>query len=475
MRARPNQTNRRNFLKLTGAGLIFGQAVLAQSANPSKRILILGAGMSGLAAGLRLKELGHDVVILEARSRPGGRVYTVREPFSDGLYAEAGAGRIPPTHTLTLEYVKKFQLELDPFYPEKDAKVFLWRGQRSVVPFGKDPVTSDFKSNLNESERKVGFGGLDQFYLGPVRDEFRAFPFDSWPYPKLAHYGRTSMRDLLRSRGASADAVEILCQGFEEDSVTDYVHDSLSHDVPNLWKIRGGNDLLPRAMAAQLRAQIRYGAEVVRIEQNSEQVKVVFKNGGAHHTVSGDALICTIPFSVLRNIEVHPAWSPKKNAAIRNLYMGPVVRTFVQTRTRFWEKQGLNGFATVDRPMEIWSPTFNQPGQRGLMMSYLYERMAHNYSAMPDDRQIAKTIDLFDQVHPGLKAEVESAATFSWSQEKYSRGAFAVTRPGDFEGINDIAGQPEGRIHFAGEHISKWPGWIQGAIESGLRASKEIT
>src|SRR4051794_26053391 len=101
MHARPNPTNRRNFLKLTGAGLLFGPAVLAQAASPPKRILILGAGMSGLAAGLHLKELEHDVVILEARSRPGGRVHTVREPFSDGLYAEAGAGRIPPTHTLT--------------------------------------------------------------------------------------------------------------------------------------------------------------------------------------------------------------------------------------------------------------------------------------------------------------------------------------------------------------------------------------
>src|SRR6267378_652336 len=127
--------------------------------GPAEKIAILGAGISGLAAGLELVKAGHDVTILEAQLRPGGRVYTLRAPFSDGLYAEAGAGRIPVTHTLTLDYVKRFKLELDPFFPQSGADVFLWRGQRQVVPHGQDPDLTRLKVNFTAEERKLNFGG----------------------------------------------------------------------------------------------------------------------------------------------------------------------------------------------------------------------------------------------------------------------------------------------------------------------------
>src|SRR6267143_5135081 len=140
--------DRREFLQFSGMAALglysrrsdslqIGSSVVRQGA--AKRVVILGAGIAGLAAGLELTQAGHDVTILEAQLHPGGRVYTLRAPFSDGLYAEAGAGRIPSTHHLTLEYVKRFKLELDPFYPQSGAEVFLWRGQRQIVHHGHDP------------------------------------------------------------------------------------------------------------------------------------------------------------------------------------------------------------------------------------------------------------------------------------------------------------------------------------------------
>src|SRR5205823_8285024 len=95
-----------------------------------KRVLILGAGLAGVAAGYELSRAGHDVTILEAQLRPGGRVHTLREPFSDGMHAEAGAGRIPSTHAITLRYVKEFGLTLDPFWPSKLADVYYFKGKR---------------------------------------------------------------------------------------------------------------------------------------------------------------------------------------------------------------------------------------------------------------------------------------------------------------------------------------------------------
>jgi monoamine oxidase len=451
-------------------------ALLAREERRSesgRKILVLGAGAAGLAAGLKLKELGHEVAILEARARPGGRIFTLREPFADGLYAEAGAGRIPSTHALTLAYIERFKLALDSFYPESGAEVFLWRGKRLVVPAGGSPDLNQLKVNFTARERDIGFAGLSKLYLERVREEVRAWPAEAWPYPDDDRYKHISYGEFLRDQGASPDAIAYLAQGFEEDSLLDYAHDAVSHSVPKLWKIRGGNDLLSRAMATQLAQQIRYGADVRRIEQDSKGVRVTYVAGGTQNVETAGRVICTIPFPVLRDIEVAPGFSSGKAQAIRELYLGAVARVFIQVRTRSWEQQGLNGFATVDQPMEFWSPTHNQPGTRGILMSYIYERLAREYSAQTPEAQVARSLDLFEQIHPGTRAQFESATTWSWLNERYSRGAYLVTKPGQFELLRHT-GTPEGRVHFAGEHTSPWPGWIQGALHSGLRAAREV-
>src|SRR5438270_1491044 len=127
---------RRTFLKqsavaLAGASLLRSNYVIAAPA--AKKIIIIGAGMAGLSAAYELTQLGHDVTILEARTRPGGRVQTLRGPFSDGLYAEAGAARIPDNHDLTLKYVKLFVLPLEPMYPSRLSALRVDRGSKQEV------------------------------------------------------------------------------------------------------------------------------------------------------------------------------------------------------------------------------------------------------------------------------------------------------------------------------------------------------
>lgn len=105
--------------------------------------------------------------------------------------------------------------------------------------------------------------------------------------------------------------------------------------------------------------------------------------------------------------------------------------------------------------------------------AYIYEKSAREYSALEPQVQINRILDLFERVHPGVRAEFETATTWSWSNERFSRGAFLTTRPGEFTLLADAAA-PEGRVHFAGEHTSPWPDWIQGALHSGLRAAREV-
>src|SRR5207249_11002087 len=142
----PIPIDRRTFLKLGASaasahwasqhGWSFVPRPLPQAA-PAKRILIIGAGLAGLVAGYELTQAGHDVIILEAKLRPGGHVLTLREPFSDGLYADAGAARIPDHHDLTLQYVQQFGLTLVPFYPATLTKITLNAGKPISTPSGQ--------------------------------------------------------------------------------------------------------------------------------------------------------------------------------------------------------------------------------------------------------------------------------------------------------------------------------------------------
>jgi monoamine oxidase len=474
--------NRREFLQLATMTALAAYAERSSALQmgglkgrgPSKRTVILGAGLAGLAAADELIRAGHTVTVLEARSRPGGRVYTLREPFTGGVYAEAGAGRIPSTHKLTLDYVKRFNLKLDTFWPESGSNVFVWRGKRQVVLFGKDPDISQLDVKFTPDERRLGFGGLEEHYLRPLQEKMRQLPDDGWPMPQLAELGDISLGEYLHKQGASADAVQALSLGFEKDSLLDFVHDSLSHVVPKLWKIRGGNDRLPYALARVVERRIKYNAEVTRLEQNDGSVTIGFRENKKPQTIKADHVICTLPFTVLRSIAVEPAWGQEKANAMRDIYMGPVARVFAQTKTRFWERDGRNGFATVDQPMEIWAPTFNEGGTKGIVMSYIYEDLAVKYSGMSESKQIETSLDLYEQIHPGFRKEAEKTATWSWLNDPYARGAYLVALPGQCRTLVPHLATPEGRIHFAGEHTSPWPGWMQGALHSGLRAAREV-
>jgi monoamine oxidase len=467
---------RREFLQ----GFAASTLALALGANipatPRRaKVLVVGAGLSGMVAALELKNAGFEVIVLEGNSRPGGRVHTLREPFSDGLYAEAGAGRIPSTHDLTLKYVRQFNLQLVPFYPTSGAEVYFIKGKRQRVDATHPLDMSQVDLSLTAEERRIGLSKWEAKYMDDAQHEVGRVPSKDWPSEAvLKAYGSISIQDFLRARGASDDAIEMLVSGYQSEAALDFLRDLASHQAPMLSKIVGGNDLLPKAFAAKLSENIFYGARVVRMEQTGEQVKVSFIQGGMTRAREADYIICAIPFTVLRGIDVSPAFSDEKRHAIEAMTYGAVSRVFLQTRTKFWRKEGNTGFATVDRAMEIWNPTWNQSGRRGLLMAYAYEHLAREIAAQAPSDRVTAMLDYFDQVHPGAKDNFEVGASWVWDEQPFTKGAYCVYQPGEMNTILPAAMRPEKRILFAGEHCSSHPAWMQGALESGLRAAEMI-
>lgn len=394
--------SRRHFLRDTGlavAGVSMVRPNLISSAatisrGPAKKIAILGAGIAGLVGGYELSQLGHDVIILEARMRPGGRVQTLREPFSDGLYAEAGAARIPDEHDLTLKYIKLFNVPLEPMYPSR----------------------------------------------------LSALTFD---------------RSGTRHEGSVDSFTEALGGVFGED---------LGGNSSRWQKIKGGTDLLPKAFAQRLASKIQYGSPVVRIEDDAKSVRVVFLHAGSPQTIIVDRVLCTIPFSVLRDVEM-VGFSERKLDVIKRARYDAVARVFLQTRNRFWEEKGLNGFAFTRSAVEIWQPSWSQPGPRGILMTYARPGEAERITNLKEAERIASTLRELDGIFPGAQANYEGGVTKCWLDDEWSRGAWCFVGFRDFGPATTVEGS---RVHFAGEHLSQWSSWMQGALSSGLRAVKEI-
>jgi len=279
------------------------------------------------------------------------------------------------------------------------------------------------------------------------------------------------MGDFLRRRGASEQAIRYLLLGFEDDAALDYIRDASNHR--QLSRIKGGNDLLPRAFASQLSEVIHYGCAIERIAQQAGGVRIAYRRAGMLDQLDADACICTIPFSVLRGIAVTPDWSPAKRKVIDGTYYGPVERITYQVRRRYWESQGLNGFGTSDKNFEVWHPTHGAPGTRGLLQAYVYEAYAAELDRLSDTDRTERAIADMDEVHPGLRDELETVVAKSWANDPWQKGAYIVYRAGDHKWYPDIC-RPDGRVWFAGEHASAWPGWMQGALTSGIAAARAV-
>ena len=458
-----------------------GQGLEDIPQNP-KRVIILGAGIAGLVAGFELKRQGHDVLILEAQNRVGGRVHTIRD-FAPGLYAEAGAMRIPRVHDLTLAYCDLFGLELRPFVMGNPKTLVYINGQRLTVAEA-DEHPDQLPFDLADHEQGKTWTELWNEATSEFRQQYEAGGVES--LDDLLHaYDQYSTREFLAMRGFSEGAIELYAvMSFRESNmnaaVVEQLREVVGRSFEEMQEIVGGMDLLPDAFYRQVSENVRFGAEVTSLEQDTDKVTVNYRGPAGRFSVSGDYAICTIPFSVLRDIEVHGhAFSRPKQKAIRELNYNASSKILFQVRRRFWEQEDgiVGGTTTTDLPIRrICYPSFSdRQDERGtLLASYTWGQDALRYGALRPEQAIEQALEDVAQIHPSITTDFEVGAVHNWYDDPYARGAFALFEPEQQTRLYDSIIEPEGRIHFAGEHTSLYHAWIQGALESGIRAAKEV-
>ncbi len=303
-----------------------------------QRVVVIGAGMAGLTAAAELLRAGHDPVLVEARQRVGGRVSTLREPFAPGLYAEAGAMRIPRAHRLTLAYVEKFGLAVTDFTMNNpNAWCHLFGRKHRVSEVEVNPALLGVV--LPGNENGATCNALWERALRPFVDRLNALGDDVWP-EIVARYDAYSTREFLEEQGWSEQAIELFGLLMNQESLMnasflELLREEVGHCYVDMVRIDGGMDGLPRAFMPELQSRIRFGARMVAIDQSDDGVCIHYQTAAGRMQENGDYAILSVPFSVLRHVEMLKPFSQAKRRAIRQLHYDASAKIMLQCRRRF--------------------------------------------------------------------------------------------------------------------------------------------
>lgn len=458
-----------------------GPGPLEGQARDPEEVLVLGAGLAGLAAAWELDAVGHNVTVLEARSRPGGRVQTLREPFAGDLYAEAGAVAFGVNYTEANRYIDELGLERASWAVPDLRPLYHLKGRRfSVGP----KETPDWPYDLKPEEQGLRPREFVTRYIVDGLPSEISQP-EAWSEPPLAELDGLRVADYMRKQGASEGAVKLVGDtqwwgpGMESASTL-----SASLADFGLWAgelpfvLAGGNDRLPAAMADRLGRSLRYGVEVTGLRATDAGVEVTAERGDRAETYRADRVVCTFPATVLRDIRFEPRLPAEKRAAVRDLpYLG-TTRTYVQVDRCFWYDQGVTGSAWTDLPIkEVARQPSSDPGgadQRAILESHVRGPSARRVAEQSESDVLEHTLRHMEKVHPGLQQHQEGGVVQAWSEDPYALAAYSWPGPGDVIRHLEPLQRPHGRIHFAGEHTSVLRATMEGALRSGIRAAQEV-
>ncbi len=488
--------------------------------GPRKKIAVIGAGIAGLVAGYELKNLDHRVQIFEASARYGGRIFTHR--FSDGTYGELGAMRLPSNHASVMHYVEKFGLPLRYFVNHNPNAFYNIAGHRTRI--------GDWKSLLAffpglRPEEKIEPMAL---YENAMRQAMsRLSTEEKWEMfsntllsPTLVTYDNISLRqyladilseDALRYVGHATSMIQHAGVSFLETVI-----DFFGLFRVQQFEIEGGMDRLTDSFASHLEGEIKLSCGIEKVELEKDGVRLYWSENSKMKSERFDSVICTAPAPAVAMIEFDPPLPKSQFQAFQNVTYASAAKTIFRFRRRPWEfEDGVYGGGSfTDQPaQQCWYPSDNarpidqsiaesftgndyestvsaplhwgprdtslsyEPGI--LTAAYTWQDQARKYRPFQRtdaERYVLSHLKCF---HQNVEEYADEVVHLFWDDASSAGyGAFAFFAPGEHNLYQSAMCEPfpsgRARVFFAGEHLSIAHGWIQGAIQTSLHATRQL-
>jgi monoamine oxidase len=472
-------------------------------------VLILGAGLAGMTAALELRNAGYKVQILEYNARAGGRTWSLRGgdsyvelggakqqcEFDKGLYLNPGPWRIPYHHTALMGYCRRFGVALEPFI-QVNYNAYIHSSQYfEGKPKRFREVQADFHGHIAELLAKTtSQGKLDQA-VSKEDTEILLAALKQWGALDNSYAYKESIRiserrGYRKPPGGGLNSAPIGSKPIELNELLQAgLWQTLSSGQEYDWQSSifqpvGGMDMIAKGFEKEVGDLIRYNAKVTAIHQDSNGVTVQYtdaRTGGATQQLQADWCLCTIPLTVLSQIDI-AVGAPMANA-INVVPYASAVKTGLQFKRRFWEQDELiyGGITFTDLPIcqiSYPSTSYGSSGKGVLLGSFtaaingigFNATSAFAFTAMSPEDRVKAAVNYGAQIHPQYREEFENGISVAWHRVPSNLGCFAgwtdETRAEHYKNLCAI----DGRILLAGEHVSDLCGWQEGAVLSALDA-----
>lgn len=449
------RVTRRSLLR---TGALAGAAMTLPSCrwlfpSPAHDVVVLGAGMAGLAAARDLLGAGLDVVVLEARNRIGGRIQTLHEPVAHGL--EIGAQMIHGSRASTWELVREFGI----------ATRSLGGWSRWILK--PDGTFEDPGSGLEEST------------YARVSEAFRAHRGEDVPYGDfLDRLGLDGIERVIADENALSFSAEP-----DEMGLRSAVEDSAAWELylDENFQVVGGYDTMTTGLAAHLGDRIRLDCVVDRIAWGRDGVTISCTREGRAESLNARRVVVTLPIGVLHS--GRPAFEPAlpswKRSAIEGLGMGRVVVVPLLFKDWFWRGRiaGLTSWRSQAGRVSFWDP--HPPGTgRPVLQTWMVGRAAQELSDLGPQAGVDRVLAWIEEAFPGSAAadRLEWWGFGDWVRDPFCLGSYSITRSGASGQRAVLATPIQDRLYFAGEATAAPPHYqtVHGAYSSGRRAAREI-
>jgi monoamine oxidase len=490
---------RRNLLlqmgRFTATGTIAGIAsghlhrAIAAPKPTDAKVAIVGAGLAGLACADELKRQGISATVYEANTRVGGRCFSLNGTFP-GQVAERGGEFIDTLHKTMLGYAREFNLPLEDVNKQPGETFYFFNGQK----YSEASVVQEFRAFVTAMREDLG-----SLSKQPTAESFTE---------RDQQLDRTTLQAYLDSRAAGnlikavIKAAYIGEYGREIDEQSClafllFIHaDRRSKFRPfgifsdERYHVVGGNDKITEGLYNRLKNQVQLGKRLVAARKDSAgKVELTFSGGtGSPSTTEKfDAVVFTIPFSTLRDVDLTGLQLPaEKQRAIANFVYGNNAKLMIGFTSRPWVGLGSDGSAYADLPFlrNIWETNpINATAQRAIITDYTGGQLASSLSQSRLQSDAQNFVGNLDQVFAGSAAAVRRANNQivahleAWEPNPFAKGSYTCNAPGYFTTIANLEGKPVGNLFFAGEHASsfyEWQGFMEGSVTSGITAAQQL-